>query len=116
MWKLLLVFLLAFLPLVHSYSDVTLTIEEYEEVMTALENSETALKNQENKIENLEKQLERLESLQKVSERIIEQQERALATQETYLKGLRIEKIKSSLGFFVYGVGTGLIGYHLFIK
>jgi len=92
------------------FSDVLLTDSEYQEIQTALTESETALQTQKKTIENLQAELQQLKNLQMISQQIIEQQSESLKAHEKSLKEQRkeqmITRILDHLRGFVGGYFT----------
>ena len=86
-----MVLLLLLSPLL--FSEVKLTDSDYQEIMTALTESETALETQKKTIENLQAELQQLKNLQTISQQIIEQQSTAFAQLEKSLKEQKKEQI-----------------------
>lgn len=114
MWKRLCILLLVFsLVVLPCYSDVILSEEEYQAVMTALETSETALEKQEKSINNLETQLNQLKNLQEISSKIIQTQGTALEQHEKYLKEQRKDHAIKQVERFLQGALTAGIIYFI---
>ena len=89
-YYLLLLLLLLLSPLL--FSDVLLTDSEYQEIQTALSDSETALTNQKESEKKLQAELTQLKTLQQISDRITEQQAKELELLRKSLKEQRKEQ------------------------
>ena len=103
----MLVFLLLLPALL--FSDISLTEEEYQAIMTALTNSETELQQQATLITSSEK-------LQKVLSSIISGQEQNYEQQKIYLEQQRREQNSKKVRAFLYGAATACIGLYILDK
>ena len=95
------------------YSDISLTEEEYQTIMTALTNSEKELLLQEKTISSLEKELTGLKKLQEISVNITSQQELNYGQLKTYLKQQEKEQKVKRFRAFVYGAAVGVTGLYI---
>jgi peptidoglycan hydrolase CwlO-like protein len=118
---LLLVLFLLSLPLAYSYSEVVLTDQEYNQLLTALETAREELNRQEKTIERQRETLNKQENLIGDLKSKIERQNQQLTKLEQSLtevleslKEQRGAQIKSSImwgsiGFAVGALGAGIV-------
>ena len=89
------------------FSDIVLSDSDYQQIMTALTESETALQTQKKTIEILQQELQQLQNLQAISREIIEQQsidlERLAKSLKEQRKEQTITRILDHLRGFVGG-------------
>lgn len=91
------------------FSDISLTEREYQEVMTALNNSEQELIQQ-------EKTINELRNLQQISEKITSGQEQNYEQLKTFLEQQEKEQGRDKVRAFIYGAVLAVTGLFFFEK
>ena len=111
MWvkNYLVISLLLFLLSQPLFSEVTLTDSEYQEIMTALTESETALTNQKESEKKLQAELNQLKNLQQISHRITEQQAKELELLRKSLNEQKKERTRERIFDHVRGFFGGYL-------